>query len=74
MGNFLLFFQVLISLLLITAILLQQRGEGGLSSIFGGGGGSASYGVQRGIQKKLFIATIILGASFIALTLVNLLI
>ena len=73
MGNFLLYFQILVSLFLIVSILLQQRGEG-LSSAFGGGGGDMSYGTRRGLQKKIFISTIILGASFILLTLVNLLI
>ena len=73
MENFLLYSQVLVSLLLITSILLQQRGEG-LSSAFGGGGGGGgdmSYGTRRGLQKKIFISTIVLGASFILLTLLN---
>ncbi len=74
MENFLLYSQILVSLLLIVSILLQQRGEG-LSSAFGGGGGGGdmSYGTRRGLQQKIFISSIVLGSSFIILTLLNLL-
>jgi preprotein translocase subunit SecG len=55
--------------LLITAILLQQRG-GGLSSVFGGDG-SGFYRTRRGIEKMIFIATIILAALFMLTALLN---
>lgn len=61
--------QIVISIALIIAILLQQRGAG-LGSAFGGGG--EFYGTKRGIQQKLFIATIFLGALFIMLGVLNL--
>ncbi len=54
--------QIIISVLLISAILLQQRGEG-LSSVFGGEGGT--YFKKRGMEKILYIATIVLGVLFI---------
>lgn len=61
--------QIVISIALIIAILLQQRGDG-LGSAFGSGG--EFYGTKRGIQKKLFVATIVLGALFIILGVLNL--
>lgn len=62
--------QVAISVLLIIFILLQQRGTA-LGSAFGGGG--EFYGTLRGIQKKIFWATAVLGALFIVFSIFNLL-
>ncbi|MDP2830569.1 MAG: preprotein translocase subunit SecG [bacterium] len=53
--------QLTIAVLLIAAILLQNRGAG-LSSIFGGSGNV--YQTKRGIEKILFIATIVLAVLF----------
>lgn len=71
MKSFLPFIQIIVSILLIAAILLQQRGTA-LGSAFGGGG--EFYGTRRGLQKKLLSATIALGALFVILSLLNLLI
>lgn len=57
----LLIVQIIISVLLIGAILLQSRGSG-LGSAWGGGG--ESYHTKRGVEKSLFIGTIILVISF----------
>ena len=57
--------QVIVSILLIVAILLQNRGTG-LGSAFGGSGGV--YLTKRGLEKKLFIATIVLAVLFFALS------
>lgn len=54
--------QIVISVLLIGSILFQQRGAG-LSSTFGGEGGV--YFKKRGMEKILFVATIILAGLFI---------
>lgn len=62
--------QIVVSGLLILFILLQQRGTA-LGSAFGGGGGEF-YATRRGIQKKIFWATIILGFLFLTLALLNL--
>lgn len=62
--------QGIIAILLIISVLIQQRGTA-LGSAFGGEGGGF-YSTRRGIQKKIFWATIILGALFIILALVNL--
>ncbi|MDP3710214.1 MAG: preprotein translocase subunit SecG [bacterium] len=63
--------QIIISLLLITTILLQQR-DGGLSSTFGGGDGGV-YRTRRGVEKSLFVVTIILAVLFLATAVLNVL-
>lgn len=60
--------QIVVSLLLIAAILLQQRG-GGLSALFGGGGGV--YRTRRGMEKIIFIGTIVLAGVFFLLALLH---
>jgi len=65
--------QGIIAILLIIFILTQQRGTA-LGSAFGGGEGGGFYSTRRGIQKKIFWATIICGALFIGLALLNLII
>ena len=62
--------QIIIPVTLVTLILLQQRGTA-LGSSFGGEGGSF-YATRRGIEQKIFWATIIVAALFIILTLLNL--
>jgi len=63
--------QIIIALLLIGAILLQNRGAS-ISGLFGGGGDI--YRTKRGIEKTLFIATIVLAVIFFGLSLVGLII
>jgi len=58
--------QIVVAVALITVILLQNRGAG-LSGIFGGGGNV--YLTKRGLEKKLFVATIVLAALFLGLSL-----
>lgn len=55
--------QMISSLGLIALILLQERSSG-LSGIFGGEGGGF-YQTRRGMERWLFIATIVLGAVFV---------
>lgn len=69
MKDLLSYFQIAVAALLIVFILLQQRG-GALGSAFGQAG--SFYATRRGIQKKIFWATIVLGALFIVLALLNL--
>lgn len=69
MTKYLNFAQIIISALLIVAILLQSRGSG-LSSLFGGGG--EFYQTRRGLEKKIFIVTIILAVIFLALGVIRL--
>jgi len=58
--------QITFAILLIIAILLQNRGSG-LGSAFGGEGNV--YRTKRGVEKYLFIATIILAILFLAIAL-----
>lgn len=69
MKTTLIIIQLIVSILLAIAILLQQRG-GGLSSVFGGEG--AVYRTRRGMEKTIFIGTIILAAMFFIVGLLNL--
>lgn len=73
MENILDIAQIVISALIAITILLQQRGEG-LSSAFGGEGGGASYFKKRGMEKVLYIATIVLAVLFIASAIYRILI
>jgi preprotein translocase subunit SecG len=68
MRNFLPFAQIIIAIFLILSILLQQRG-GELGSLFGGG---IPYTSKRGIEKKIFWASIVFAILFIILALLNL--
>ena len=69
MENYLTLAQIAVAVILIVLILLQQRGTA-LGSAFGQEGGF--YATRRGIQQKIFIATIVSGVLFIVLALVQL--
>lgn len=58
--------QIVVAIALMIAILMQNRGAG-LGGVFGGSGGV--YLTKRGLEKKLFIATIVLAAIFLLLSL-----
>jgi len=58
--------QVLIAIFLMIAILLQSRGAG-LSGIFGGS--NNIYLTKRGLEKKLFVVTVILSVLFFTISL-----
>lgn len=60
--------QVLVSVALIAAILLQARGAG-LSATFGGD--SSVYRSRRGIEKRLFQFTLLLGLLFVVFSLAS---
>ena len=61
--------QIIVSVFLIVLVLLQQRGAA-LGSAFGQEGGF--YTTRRGLQKNIFWATVVCGALFIILALLNL--
>jgi protein translocase SecG subunit len=61
--------QLVISILLVGAVLLQQRGTG-LSSAFGGL--SEVYSTRRGLEKMIFVATIILAILLVASVVIDL--
>lgn len=64
LGAVLPYVQIILSVLLVGAILLQQS-EGSLGSAFGGGqSGASTWHTKRGLEKQLFIATIVLAILF----------
>ena len=65
MKHILTIIQVVVSILLIISIISQDKGVG-LSATFGGGG--EFYRSKRGIDRLMYIMTIVLSAAFIGLS------
>ena len=59
--------QITISVILIAVILLQPS-TAGVGGSFGGSSGINAFRTKRGFEKVLFVATIVLGAVFIVLS------
>jgi preprotein translocase subunit SecG len=57
--------QIILAIAIIALILLQERSSG-MSGLFGGGEGGF-YQARRGMEKIIFIATIVLAILFIGL-------
>lgn len=51
--------QIILSVVLVAFILLQQS-DAGLGAAFGGGDSGATFNKKRGLEKIIFIATIII--------------
>lgn len=68
--NYLTIAQLIIAVALVVVILLQNKG-GGVSGLFGGGGGGNVYMTKRGLEKKLFVATIVLAALFLVVSFLS---
>jgi len=62
--------QIAVPVCLMVCILVQQKGTA-LGSAFGGEGGGF-YVKKRGLEKKIFWASIVLGALFLIVSLFNL--
>jgi preprotein translocase subunit SecG len=62
--------QIIISVALVVVILLQVKG-GGLGGIFGQS--DSVFRTKRGIERYLFIGTIVLVVVFIALSILSML-
>lgn len=71
MNNILFYSQIAVSIILIALVAIQQRGAA-LGSSFGGGG--EFYSSRRGIQKKIYYATIGVSALFLLLSVLNVII
>ena len=69
MNSILLYIQIAVSVILIVLIAVQQRGAA-LGGAFGGSG--EFYSTRRGIQKKIFYATIVAAVLFIVLGILGL--
>ncbi len=63
--------QIILSIILIALVLIQNRGAGLAGSLFGGSGG-VSYQTKRGLDKFIFIATIICAFLFLIFSILNL--
>ncbi|MBI4119399.1 MAG: preprotein translocase subunit SecG [Parcubacteria group bacterium] len=61
--------QIVTAIVLIVLILLQERSSG-LSGVFGGEGGF--YQTRRGLEKGIFIGTIVFAVLFAALAILDL--
>jgi len=59
------YIQVILSVLLIACVLLQQTGAS-MGGAFGGDNFTAGFHTRRGLERTLFIATIVLGILFAA--------
>jgi len=57
------YIQIVLSILLIIVVLLQQS-DGNLGGAFGGGDDFSETHTRRGLEKKLFQLTIVLGILF----------
>ena len=62
--------QIVVSVALIITILLQVKG-GGLGGIFGQS--ESVFRTKRGVERWLFLGTIVLVIVFVALSMVNML-
>ena len=69
--NILTIAQIGVSILIIILVLLQERSSG-TSGLFGGGDGGGFYQARRGLERTIFIATVVLTVIFATLALVNL--
>lgn len=69
MSNAISIIQIVISTLLVILILLQAQGTG-LGSTWGGGG--ETYHTRKGVEKIIFISTIISICLFILLSIASL--
>lgn len=63
--------QIILSIILIILVLIQNRGAGLAGSLFGGSGG-VSYQTKRGLEKVIFIATLICAFLFLIFSILNL--
>jgi len=68
MRNTLTIIQIIVSVLLMAAILIQARGTG-LGSTWGGTG--ELYRSKRGVERIVFVATIILAAAFLLISIIG---
>jgi protein translocase SecG subunit len=68
--NIFIILQVIVSIGLIILVLLQERASG-LGALGGGGGGSA-YQTRRGMERFIYLSTIVLAIIFIILAVLNL--
>lgn len=62
--------QIIIGVALVVVILFQSRMTGGVGGVFGGAGGSVHH-KRRGIERTVFIVTIVLSVVFFVIAMAN---
>ncbi|MDO8579354.1 MAG: preprotein translocase subunit SecG [bacterium] len=67
------YIQITISILLILAVLLQQSGAQNGGALGGSDSSGSVFHTRRGLEKLLFISTIVLGVLFALTSFVSLL-
>ena len=65
--NFLNIALTVVSVIVVGLILLQDR-TGGTGGVFGGGEAGGVYQRRRGLEKSLFVTTIVFGTAFAVLS------
>ncbi len=65
--------QTVVALVIIVLILLQERSSG-LSGFLGSGDSGGFYQARRGMERAVFIGTIVLSVVFVTLAVVQLLV
>ena len=58
--------QIVLAVIIIGLILLQERSSG-MSGLFGGGGIDSYYQTRRGMEKVIFVGTIVAAVIFVGL-------
>lgn len=66
------YIQIGIAVLLVLAVLLQQTGAQNGGALGGGDNMSSVFHTRRGLEKILFIATIVLGVLFAVTSFISL--
>ncbi len=61
----------MVSVMVIGLVLIQERSSG-VGGVFGGGEGGGFYQRRRGLEKIVFISTIVFGIIFAALSILKL--
>ncbi len=69
MGVYLNIVQIILAVAL-TAVILMQTGKGGAGSVFGGVDSAVQH-TRRGVERTLFIVTIVLAVAFFLIALIN---
>lgn len=64
------FAQIALAILLILGVLLQER-SAGIGGALGGGDGSITYHKRRGLEKFLFVFSIVVAILFVAVTIAH---
>lgn len=62
--------QIIVAVLIVVLILLQER-SAGLSGLLGGEGGGF-YQTRRGLEKIVFVSTVVLAVIFVGLAIIEL--